>query len=147
MKIIFTMFLALCLVHSCLQAEEKDQEKEKSLIDKGKKLLDEKLESGKKLLGEKIKGSQGVKSQAKDWVKGDIENIGDWEYKIVTFADKAHPELEKELNQLGKSRWQCFWVESTEKNKVFYFKRSKISYMQKMPAGELLEIIGNLKEK
>ena len=139
---IFTMFLALCLVHSCLQAEEKDQEKEKSLLDKGKKLLDEKVESGKKLLDKKIKGSQ-----AKNWVKGDIENIGDWEYKIVTFGEKAHPELEKKLNQLGESRWQCFWVEATEKNKVFYFKRSKISYIQKMPAGELLEIIGNLREK
>ncbi len=142
MKIIFAMFLALCLVHSCLQAEEKDQKKEKSLLDRGKKLLDEKVESGKKLLDKKIKGSQG-----KNWVKGDIENIGDWEYKIVAFAEKAHPELEKELNQLGESRWQCFWVESSGKDKVFYFKRSKISYMHKIPAGKLLEIIGDLKDK
>ena len=142
MKIIFTMFLSFCFVHSCLQAEEKDQKDEKSLLDKGKALLDEKVESSKKLLDKKIKGSQ-----AKNWVKGDIENIGDWEYKIVAFADKAHPELENELNQLGESRWQCFWVESSGKNKVFYFKRSKISYMHKMPAGEILEIIGDLKDK
>ena len=143
MKIIFTTFITLCLVHSCLYGEEE----EGSFLDRGKKLLGEKVESGKKLLGEKVKANQDIKSQAKEWVKGDVENIGDWEYKIVAFADKAHPELEKELNQLGKSRWQCFWVESTEKNKVFYFKRSKISYIQKMPAGELLEIIGNLREK
>ena len=142
MKIIFTMFLSFCFVHSCLQAEEKDQKDEKSLLDKGKALLDEKVESSKKLLDKKIKGSQ-----AKNWVKGDIENIGDWEYKIVAFADKAHPELEKELNQLGESRWQCFWVESAGKDKVFFFKRSKISYMHKMPAGEILEIIGDLKDK
>ena len=116
-------------------------------VDRGKKLLDEKVESGKKLLDEQVKGNKDLKDQTKNWVKGDIENIGDWEYKIVAFGDKAHPELEKELNQLGKSRWQCFWVEANAKNKVFYFKRSKISYIQKMPAGELLEIIGDLKEK
>ena len=147
MKIIFITFLTLCLVHPCLYAEEKGKQEEKSFLDRGKKLFGEKVESGKKLLDEKVKGNQDLKGQTKNWVKGDIENIGDWEYKIVAFADKAHPELEKELNQLGKSRWQCFWVEATEKNKVFYFKRSKISYMHKMPAGELLEIIGDLKNK
>ena len=158
MKKILVTFLTLCLVSLPLHSEKNGKKEEKSFLDRGKKLfgekvesgkklLDEKVESGKKLLDEKVKGNQDLKGQTKNWVKGDIENIGDWEYKIVAFGDKAHVELEKELNQLGKSRWQCFWVEPTGKDKVFYFKRSKISYMQKMPAGSLLEIIGDLRDK
>lgn len=158
MKKILVTFLTLCLVSLHLHSEKNGKKEEKSFLDRGKKLfgekvesgkklLDEKVESGKKLLDEKVKGNKDLKGQTKNWVKGDIENIGDWEYKIVAFGDKAHVELEKELNQLGKSRWQCFWVEPTGKDKVFYFKRSKISYMQKMPAGSLLEIIGDLRDK
>ncbi|MFP6899337.1 MAG: hypothetical protein VCA36_00245 [Opitutales bacterium] len=147
MKKIFATFLTLCLVPLYLYPEEKGKQEDKSFLDRGKKLLHEKVESGKKLLHEKVKGSKELKGQTKNWIKEDIEDIGDWEYKIVAFGDKATTDLEKDLNQLGKSRWQCFWVEATGKDKVFYFKRSKISYMHKMPAGGLLEIIGDLKEK
>ena len=158
MKKIVVTFLTLCLVSLHLHSEKNGKKEEKSFLDRGKKLFGEKVESGKKLLGEKVESGKKLydenlgsdktlKSKTKNWVKEDIEDIGDWEYKLVAFGDKAHLELEKELNQLGKSRWQCFWVEATGKDKVFYFKRSKISYMHKMPAGDLLEIIGDLRNK
>jgi hypothetical protein len=147
MKNILAAFLTLCLFSLHLHSEKKRKQEDKSFLDRGKKLFDEKVESGKKLYDEKLGSGKEITNQTKNWVKGDIENIGDWEYKIVAFADKKPTELEKELNQLGNERWQCFWVEATGKDKVFYFKRTKMSYIQKIPAGDLLRIIGLLDQE
>jgi len=146
-KNILAAFLTLCLVSLHLHSEKKGKQEDKSFLDRGKQLFDEKVESGKKLYDEKLGSGKEITNQTKNWVKGDIENIGDWEYKIVAFADKKHTELEKELNQLGNERWQCFWVEATGKDKIFYFKRAKMSYINKIPAGDLLRIIGELKDE
>ena len=136
MKTMLAVFLPICLASIHLHSEDKEKQEDKSYLDNLKKLYDEKVESGKE-----------ATSNTKNWVKGDIENIGDWEYKIVAFGKKAPTELEKELNQLGNERWQCFWVEATGKDKVFYFKRTKMSYIQKIPAGDLLRIIGLLDQE
>ncbi len=147
MKTMLAVFLPICLASIHLHSEDKEKQEDKSYLDNLKKLYDEKVESGKKLLGEKVESGKEATSNTKNWVKGDIENIGDWEYKIVAFGKKAPTELEKELNQLGNERWQCFWVEATGKDKVFYFKRTKMSYIQKIPAGDLLRIIGLLDQE
>ena len=73
----------------------------------------------------------------------DIENIGDWEYKVVTFVTEEAMEVEKNLNELGRERWQCFWVESNKKQKSFYFKRTKMSYLSKIPTGAILRIMAD----
>ncbi|SVE43577.1 uncharacterized protein METZ01_LOCUS496431 [marine metagenome] len=147
MKTILAAFLTLCLVQLYLHPAEKDKQEDKSYLDRLKKLYDKKVESGKKLYEKNLGDGKELTEQTKDWVKEDIENIGDWEYKIVAFGEKAPTELEKELNQLGGERWQCFWVEANGKDKVFYFKRTKMSYINKIPAGDLLRIIGDLKEE
>jgi hypothetical protein len=161
MKKILTAFLTLCLIPLYLhpaEKEKKEKEKEKSYLDRLKKVYDEKVESGKKLYDENVEGGKklyeknfgdgkGLTEQTKEWVKEDIENMGDWEYKIVAFGDKATTKMEKALNQLGNERWQCFWVEPSGKDKVFYFKRTKKSYIQKIPAGDLLRIIGVLSQE
>ena len=159
MKKILTAFLTLCLIPLYLYpAEEEKNEEDKSYIDRLKKIYDEKVESGKKLYDENVESGKklyeknfgdGKKltEQTKQWVKEDIENMGDWEYKIVAFGRKATTEMENDLNQLGNERWQCFWVEPSGKNKVFYFKRTKKSYIQKIPAGDLLRIIGALSQE
>ena len=54
----------------------------------------------------------------------DIENIGDWEYKVVSYGSKDFRALEKDLNELGKERWQCFWVEAAEE-KVFLLQKNE----------------------
>ena len=148
MKKILTAFLTLCLIPLYLHPAEKEKkEEEKSYLDRLKKAYDEKVESGKKLYEKNFGDGKELTEQTKQWVKEDIENMGDWEYKIVAFGGKASTEMEKELNQLGNERWQCFWVEPSGKNKVFYFKRTKKSYIQKIPAGDLLKIIGALSQE
>mgnify|MGYP003972806361 FL=1 len=148
MKKTLTAFLTLCLIPLCLHPAEKEKkEEEKSYLDRLKKAYDEKVESGKKLYEKNFGDGKELTEQTKQWVKEDIENMGDWEYKIVAFGGKASTEMEKELNQLGNERWQCFWVEPSGKDKVFYFKRTKKSYIQKIPAGDLLRIIGALSQE
>ena len=74
----------------------------------------------------------------------DIENIGDWEYKIVTFGSEKIKDIEMQLNTLGRERWQCFWVEQVSDNsKSFYFKRTKMSYLSKIPTGAILRIMAD----
>lgn len=146
MKKILTLILTLCLMPLCLHPQEKVEKKEsdKSYLERLKKLYDEKVESGKKLYDENLNSGKKLSVETKDWLKQDIDNIGDWEYKIVAFEGKAGKEMEKDLNKLGDERWQCFWVEANAKEKVFYFKRTKMSYINKIPAGDLLRIIGTL---
>ncbi|MEK0338576.1 MAG: hypothetical protein QQN41_14200, partial [Nitrosopumilus sp.] len=75
---------------------------------------------------------------AKEWIKEDIEKIGDWEYKVVNLEYESIDELENKLNELGNERWECFWVEKKEEVVVFILKRPKTSYLQKIPKGDLL---------
>lgn len=108
----------------------------KGLYEKGVKAASEKyaetLEDGKSLSG-----------KSKEWLLKDLQNIGDWEYKIEEFSSKNHKDLEIRLNQLGVERWQCFWVERVEDKKLFYFKRTKMSYLSKIPTGALLRIMAD----
>jgi hypothetical protein len=139
MKQILTAFLMLCLIPLYLHPAEK--------VESGKKLYDENVEGRKKLYEQNLGDGKELTEQTKEWVKGDIEHMGDWEYKIVAFGGKATTEMEKALNRLENERWQCFWVESSGKDKVLSFKRTKKSYIQKIPAGDLLRIIGALSQE
>ena len=159
MKKILTAFLTLCLIPLYLHpAEEEKKEEDKSYLDRLKKIYDEKVESGKKLYDENVESGKklyeknlgsgkNISAQTKEWLMKDLENMGDWEYKIAAFGNKVPEEMEKELNQLGNERWQCFWVDNAGKQKVFYFKRTKMSFIQKIPAADLLRIIGFLNQE
>lgn len=119
------------------EAASEKLKKSKDLYDKGVKVASEKyaetFEEGKDLSG-----------KSKEWLLKDIENIGDWEYKIEKFSLKNLKDLEIRLNQLGAERWQCFWVEQgNDETKSFYFKRTKMSYLSKIPTGALLRIMAD----
>ena len=84
---------------------------------------------------------------AKEWIKEDIEKIGDWEYKVVNLEYESIDELENKLNELGNERWECFWVEKKEEVVVFILKRPKTSYLQKIPKGDLLKMLKKSQEE
>ncbi len=135
-----TLFLASVL--ACF-AEGGPKKEDESYLEKFKKLYDEQLKDAKKLYEDKVEA--GTKS--KDWILKDVEGIGDWEYKVVKLESGEAAELETLLNGLGNERWQCFWVEASEKGRTFFFKRPKRTYLNKIPAGELLRLIGNLEKE
>lgn len=99
--------------------------------------LDELSDAYAKLAGLLGQGSD----QAVDRVQSDIENLGDWDYKIVELPDAAPEALEAELNELGDQRWEVYWVESTRNGTRFYLKRPSISYLSRVPLSTLMRML------
>ena len=119
-----------------MEAYSEKLKKSKELYEKGVKVASEKYTKT-------LEGGRDISGKSKDWLLKDLQNIGDWEYKIESFDLKNLKDLEIRLNQLGAERWQCFWVEQSAKGKVFYFKRTKLSYLSKIPTGAMLRIMSD----
>ncbi|MDX1563494.1 MAG: hypothetical protein R3305_11235 [Gammaproteobacteria bacterium] len=85
--------------------------------------------------------ADGRSGEAIDWAEGDIENIGDWEYRIVEFETMSAEVLQQELNALGDERWEVFWVESTAAGVRMFLKRPAISYLSRVPLSTLLRML------
>ena len=147
------ILISLCLFNGTFLFAT-DEKKEKSYAERLKEAYDQGVKSGKEIYDKGVKGAKEKYSEtfedgkvltekSKDWLLKDIDSIGDWEYKVVTYGPKDAKVLETDLNELGNERWQCFWVEASGKEKVFYFKRTKMSYVSKIPAGALLRILAD----
>jgi hypothetical protein len=151
MKQVLFLFFFLIYCSSLLGEEENS---EKTYSEKLKEAYAEKLKKSKELYDKGVKAAtdkyaetfeegKDLSGKSKEWLLKDLKNIGDWEYKVETFNLKNPKDLEIRLNQLGADRWQCFWVESTKDGETFYFKRTKLSYLSKIPTGALLRIMAD----
>jgi len=80
--------------------------------------------------------------EAVQWAQGDLENLGDFEYRILEFAGLTAAELEAELNSLGDERWEVFWMEATPTGVRVYLKRSAISYLSRLPLSAIVRLFG-----
>jgi hypothetical protein len=151
MKQVLFLFFFLIYCSSLLGEEESS---EKTYSEKLKEAYAEKLKKSKELYDKGVKAAtdkyaetfeegKDLSGKSKEWLLKDLKNIGDWEYKVETFNLKNPKDLEIRLNQLGADRWQCFWVESTKDGETFYFKRTKLSYLSKIPTGALLRIMAD----
>ena len=143
MRIISRISIALVfLVSSFLtMAEDEPKADDKSYSEKLKEVYEKGLKGAKEKYAETVGDGKELTGKSKEWLLKDIENIGDWEYKVESYDPEQAKEIEKKLNVLGKERWQCFWVESNKKQKTFYFKRTKLSYLSKIPTGAILRIM------
>ena len=82
-----------------------------------------------------------VPGDVMEWAWQDIDQVGSWEYRILELKTNECRVIENELNALGASRWECFWVEETETGKRFYLKKAGRSYLHGIPTGDLLKLI------
>jgi hypothetical protein len=86
---------------------------------------------------------------AQEWLREDWKNIGAWDYKVIIMPIVTSPEsaaeVEKQLNELGSERWQCFNVSPNATGTVMYFKRSKESYMKHVPLKDVLHFVPFMK--
>ena len=85
-----------------------------------------------------------VPSNVYDWMKQDIESYGTWEYRVLWLGDRpstALADVERELNALGRERWECFWVDVSLGGPRYYFKRPVRSYVSAIPLPTLLELL------
>jgi hypothetical protein len=91
---------------------------------------------------EALAGMLGQGSEeAVDRVQGDIENLGDWEYRIVELANESSDVMADELNALGDERWEVFWIEPAPAGLRVYLKRPSVSYLGRVPLTTLLRLL------
>ena len=79
-------------------------------------------------------------AEAVGWAQDDIENLGDWEYRIVEIDERDDAETEAALNALGDERWEVYWVLDGNGSARFYLKRPSLSYLSRVPLSTLLRI-------
>lgn len=93
-------------------------------------------------LYEKAKeAGERVPKDVVDWVQEDLQNIGDWEYKVVEMDAADAAAVETRLNELGEDRWDCIWIEERAGRTRFIFKRSSRAYLQHIPLGDLMKLL------
>ena len=50
--------------------------------------------------------------------------------------------MAEELNKLGEERWEYFFVNELDGKLAFYFKKERISYLQKISELKIVRLIG-----
>ncbi len=77
-----------------------------------------------------------------EWVRRDIENIGDWEYRVELLAVDVSPgTLQATLNELGDDRWEAVWLSESTAGVRVILKRPTRSYLTRMPLAQLLKLL------
>ena len=71
------------------------------------------------------------------WASDDLENIGDWEYKVIDVSTLSADNLEDELNALGNERWEIVWIDVIAGQRVALFKRPAVSWLSRIPLSQL----------
>jgi hypothetical protein len=77
-----------------------------------------------------------------DWAKEDLENIGDWEYRVAELPETGTEELAAALNRLGDERWEAFWVDSSPNGLRIMLKRPAVSYIGRAPFSVIGHAVG-----
>jgi hypothetical protein len=81
-------------------------------------------------------------AEAVGWAQEDLENLGDWEYRIVTIDEEDDAAIETELNALGNERWEVYWVDEGNDGTRFFLKRAALSYLSRVPVATMLRVFG-----
>jgi hypothetical protein len=86
---------------------------------------------------------QGLTSakNMKDWVTADFQSQGDWEYLLLGMDTEDSAAVEIRLNELGKSRWECFHITPHEGQWTLFLKRPKRSYLSRVPLRDLANVL------
>jgi hypothetical protein len=99
------------------------------------------LEEIRKLYESAREKGEQVPKDLYDWVRQDIQSIGDWEYRIVEVASREATGLAARLNELGSERWEMIWLEPAGDGARIYFKRPVRSYLKQIPLSQLMKIL------
>lgn len=76
-----------------------------------------------------------------DWAAADLENIGDWEYRVVSLSYRSAEELQDQLNEFGNERWEVIWLEESPGGFLAVMKKPSISYLSKIPLSQIGRIV------
>ena len=76
-----------------------------------------------------------------DWATSDIENIGDWEYRVENMSFTSPDAFAEQLNAFGNDRWELIWLEKTPDGYLAFLKKPSISYLSKLPLSQIGRLV------
>ncbi len=120
---------AVLLVHALSACQPESEEPSAA-----RKALDELQEKYDELVEEKL--DVPVK-----WATDDIENLGDWEYRVENLSYSSTDDLAAQLNEFGNEKWELIWIERTPDGLLVVLKKPSVSYLSKIPLSELGKIV------
>lgn len=89
---------------------------------------------------------EAVPADAYEWMKQDLERVGDWEYRVLVVDSAAEAEIEERLNELGRDRWECFAALREAGSLHLLFKRPVESCVGMIPHNDLLKLLRGKKD-
>ena len=93
-------------------------------------------------LYEKAKeAGEQVPKDVYEWLRQEVQTVGDWEYRVVEMKEPSSAEMEAKLNELGAERWECIWIEPVGSKRRFVLKRRAKGYLSQIPLSELIKLI------
>ena len=72
-----------------------------------------------------------------EWAASDLENLGDWEYRVETLKLESEQDFAATLNEFGNDRWEVIWLERTPGGFMVIMKKPSISLLSKIPLSQL----------
>ena len=72
-----------------------------------------------------------------EWAASDLENLGDWEYRVETIRLESEEAFAATLNEFGNERWEVIWLERTPGGFMVIMKKPSISLLSKIPLSQL----------
>lgn len=72
-----------------------------------------------------------------EWAASDLENLGDWEYRVETLRLESEEDFAAKLNEYGDDRWEVIWLERTPGGFMVIMKKPSISLLSKIPLSQL----------
>ena len=105
---------------------------------------DEKISTSDEILRlyEKAKeAGEQVPKDVYEWVKQELQSIGDWEYLVIEIDSADAKGLEGSLNEQGADRWECIWVAAIGDKTRLIMKRPGKSYLKHIPLSQLLKLV------
>ncbi len=71
------------------------------------------------------------------WAQDDIENLGDWEYRVEDVPFVTGADFAAQLNEFGNERWEVIWLERGQDGFTVIMKRPAVSILSKIPLSQL----------
>lgn len=80
-------------------------------------------------------------NNATEWIQEDLKQAGTWQYKVVVTQNTDPEAVQKQLNQLGAERWDCYSSESYGQGLMLQLKRPNKSVIRSLPARDVLRLL------
>lgn len=126
-------------------ASEWAQDVYQKSLDTAESTTNKMSDSLKGLYKKAVESGTTTAKSTKDWVEEDIGRMGAWVYTSKTVSTEEDSQATVAmLNEMGRGKWECFWVEKQGTTTTLYFKKSPRSYISNIPFKDLVKMFPGL---